>query len=140
MVRPGYYDTKKIADLINRELIDNDPDEEKLNLILRALPKIIYDWNDLSDEEILEITKDEPEIKDERWRALVEGLVSIFYHTQLWKTPPKWTKKTTLKEPFYPRAMKENIGKLWISRIFKKTPMDFREKNVLFASNEMMLI
>jgi hypothetical protein len=138
----NYYDTERIAQMVNSVIVENDgqPEAEDVDMVLRALPKVIYDWKDLEVAQIDELVAKEPEIKDEKWRALVEGVVALFYHSQLWRTPPAWTSKTVLEEQFVPRAVGHKIGQNTYDWIFKATPVEMREKNVLFSKREMLIL
>jgi hypothetical protein len=99
---------------------------------LRVLPKVIYDWSELPAVEVDSLTSQSPDIKDLRWRALVEALVAYYYHTELWKSPPEWCKNTILERTFVPRAAVTKIGAKHLQKIFFGTPVEFREKIYCF--------
>ncbi|MDR1184339.1 MAG: hypothetical protein LBK67_06035 [Coriobacteriales bacterium] len=135
----GYRSPKEIGDFINTELADG-LNAERLDVLLRYLPKAVLDWQELADEDQDRLMLQPAKVTDVRFQALVEGAVQYFAHQNRWKEAPSWTERTRLKEPFVPRAAVREVGSRWYARMQKRLCPEFLNKNVLFTCDEMKVL
>jgi hypothetical protein len=135
----GYRSPKEIGDFVNSEL-EGGLDSEKLDVILRYIPKTILDWRDLSREDRELLMHQPARVEDERFQALIEASVQYFAHVEMWCDAPEWTHRTRLDKLFVPRAAVREIGTRWYERIYFRGLGEFMSKNILFARSEMMVL
>jgi hypothetical protein len=135
----GYRSPKEIGDFINAELSDG-LNAERLDALLRYLPKTVLDWQELTGEDQDRLMLQPARVTDVRFQALVEGATQYFAHQNQWKEAPAWTERTRLKEPFVPRAAVREPGDRWYARMQKRSCPEFLNKNVLFTCDEMKVL
>ena len=135
----GYFSAAEIGEIANKEL-DDGLDSKRLNVLLRVIPKLVYDWKDLSRDDITKMMLPQPRVHYEEWQALLEGIVQFFAHSELLEDAPRWTHKTRLKKMFIPRAAVREIGNKRFERLSQKTAPEFSNKNLLFSYDELQLI
>jgi hypothetical protein len=135
----GYHSAKEIGDFVEDEL-GSGLSVASLSLILRVVPKLVIDWQNLPYSDALIMASARPVMEHVQWQALIESIVRFFFHTVLWQDAPTWTNKTKLKHLFIPRAALSHMGAKRIERLIITTAPEFMEKRVLFSTNEMKLI
>ena len=135
----GYYTATEIGEVVNRELTGN-LDSERLRVILRMIPKLVYDWKQLSRADIAKMMLPQPRVAQKEWQAWLEGVVQFFVHSELLEDAPRWTHKTRLKKLFVPRAAVREIGFKRFQLLTEKMTPEFSSKNILFTHDEMQLL
>jgi hypothetical protein len=81
-----------------------------------------------------------PDVALTEWQALLEGIVSYFFHAGRMEDAPAWTRRTRLKRMFVPRSASKEIGAKYFDRLCAKWAPEFAEKNILFSRDEMQMI
>jgi hypothetical protein len=135
----GYRSAKEIGDFINEELA-NGLDAERLRVLLRVIPKLIYDWKSLPAEDLPKVLLPRPQVAQCEWQALLEAAVRFFVHSELWTDAPRWTSATRLEKLFVPRAAVREIGPQRLDYVIRHMAPEFIEKNILFTHREMQLL
>ncbi|MDR1358629.1 MAG: helix-turn-helix domain-containing protein [Coriobacteriales bacterium] len=135
----GYRSAKEIGDFINGELAQG-LDAERLRVVLRVVPKLIYDWKHLPVEDLPKMLLPRPQVIQREWQALLEAAVRFFAHSELWTDAPRWTSVTHLEKPFVPRAAVREMGSLRLDYVIRRMAPEFAEKNILFSHREMQLL
>jgi hypothetical protein len=137
----GYKSAKEIGDFVNSELEgEGTLDPKALRVVLRVVPKLVYDWKDLPSDDIPKMMLPCPKVVQPEWQALIEGIVQFFSHSELLADAPRWTYRTKLRETFVPRATGKILGKLRMDRMFKRAAVELVEKNIVFSKDEMQLV
>jgi transcriptional regulator with XRE-family HTH domain len=135
----GYFSAAEIGEIVNKEL-KGGLDSEKLRVLLRVIPKLVYDWKDLPRAEMSKMMVPQPRVCQKEWQALLEGTVQFFAHSELLEDAPRWTYKTRLKRVFVPRAAVREISNKRFERLAKRAVPEFSNKNLLFSHDELQLI
>jgi len=133
----GMSSAYSLGEWTKRELGQAPPDTE---FILRVLPHEIDKWfkAKLTPAEIRVLTKTPPETGDDKWNALIEGIV-LYRCRASGITPPSWVNRTKLSSAWNPKdelVHKPSLG-VAFSDIFA-TPTVMLDKGVHFSRQNML--
>ncbi|MDR1016699.1 MAG: helix-turn-helix domain-containing protein [Coriobacteriales bacterium] len=132
----GYHDAKEIGAFVEQELSPH-PDQQKVDLVLRTIPKLVNDWRKLPPHDARIMTSATPSLAALPWQAFLEAVVQYFCHDVLWQDAPRWTRRTRLRSQFVPRGFCEPLSQRRIARIRANALPEFLAKNILFSRDEM---
>jgi hypothetical protein len=136
----GISSAQEIVAAIDRTL-GSEPSQDDVDTVLRMLPKLIFDWKQLSAWELERATAEPPLSVHHEFNALFEGIVAYFFHTELHRAAPEWANRTRLERQWIARQDQvERGGERLYMKIWQHTPIELLARGALFSRSEMKLV
>jgi hypothetical protein len=136
----GYFSAAQIVAYID-ETLGDEPAQDDIDTVLRVLPKLVYDWHGLADDELASAIIEPPLSGHREFNALFEGIVAYFFHTELQQNAPEWTRRTRLERQWIARRRQvERGGERLYFKIWQNTPIEMLERGLLFSRSELALL
>ncbi|MDR1013659.1 MAG: hypothetical protein LBL86_01580 [Coriobacteriales bacterium] len=136
----GYFSAVQIVAYIN-ETLGGASNQDDIDAVLRVLPKLIYDWRGLTDDELAVAIAEPPLSGCPEFDALFEGIVAYFFHIELRRNAPEWASRTRLTRQWVARRSQvEKGGERLYFKIWQNTPIEMLERGLLFSRSELTLL